>query len=175
MERVPEGDDAQRRMRRLRRRIRLLYAGCPEGPIRMTVVRRELPLSKGASHPAGYSGRRIVSARALQSCPHRADAAAPQETEHQLPSLGDPVDQQFISVPTPGGHLRGRSLSHRRPEEAHQFSRDRHHRDRWPFAPPDQMAVAAMQPLLGAPGAWPTTWGGWSAVRRRRTPLTEGW
>jgi hypothetical protein len=40
---VPEGDDAQRRMRRLRRRIRLIYAGCPEGPSRMTVVRRELP------------------------------------------------------------------------------------------------------------------------------------
>jgi hypothetical protein len=30
-------------MRRLRRRIRLIYAGCPEGPSRMTVVRRELP------------------------------------------------------------------------------------------------------------------------------------
>src|SRR5262245_63929942 len=87
-ESIPEGDDAQRRMRRLRRRIRLIYADPSTGvECRMTVVRRELPLSKGASRPAGYSWRRIVSARALQSCPHRADAAAPQEAEHRLPSL----------------------------------------------------------------------------------------
>src|SRR5215475_12506383 len=96
LERVPEGDDAQRRMRRLRRRIRLIYADPSTGvECRMTVVRRERPLSKGASRPAGYSWRRIVSARALQSCPHRADAAAPQEAEHQVP----PYSIRFINNP----------------------------------------------------------------------------
>jgi hypothetical protein len=38
-------------VRRLRRRITLIYAGCPTGQSRMTVFRRELPQSSGASPP----------------------------------------------------------------------------------------------------------------------------
>src|SRR5712692_7429199 len=87
LRRVPEGNGAQRRMRRLRRRIRLICADCPEGPSRMTVVRRELPPSRSASRPTVQSRRRIASARALQSCPHHAGAAVPQEAEHGWSSL----------------------------------------------------------------------------------------
>lgn len=65
----------------------------------MTVVRRELPLSKGASRPAGCSRRRIVSARTLQSCPHRADAAAPQEADHVWDSLNLSVSALVARIP----------------------------------------------------------------------------
>jgi hypothetical protein len=81
--RVSEGGGAQQKMRRLRRRIRLICAGC-QGQSRMTVVRRELPPSRSASRPAWWRRRRIASARALQSCPHHAGAAAPQKTDHQI-------------------------------------------------------------------------------------------
>ena len=52
----------------------------------MTVVRRELPLSSSASHLQAEPERRIVQARALQSCPHRRDVGAPQEA-HVMASL----------------------------------------------------------------------------------------
>jgi hypothetical protein len=46
----------------------------------MTVVRRELPLSRSASHLwRGLEGR-IAQARALQSCPHRRAVDPLQET-----------------------------------------------------------------------------------------------
>src|SRR5439155_2254529 len=70
-------------MGRLRRRIKLIFADCPEGQSRMTVVRQELPPSRSASRPDRETGRRIVSARALQSCPQRAGADAAQEADAQ--------------------------------------------------------------------------------------------
>ena len=106
----------------------------------MTVVRRELPPSKGASRPGLALRRRIVSARALQSCPHHAGAAAPQKVNHQ------------IIRPFPRWLGRDRGLSHRRPQKANEFTGDGHDRDGGPFAVPDQMPIASMQPLLGAPG-----------------------
>jgi len=64
-------------MRRLRRRITLICAGCPAGQSRMTVFRRELPPSKDASPPGqGPSvarGRRGLSNRA---CITRGSPAA---------------------------------------------------------------------------------------------------
>ena len=74
---VPEGADVGP-AGRLRRRIRLISAGC-RGQSRMTVVRRELPRSRSASRPNPRTRRRIVRARALQSCPHRARRDAAQE------------------------------------------------------------------------------------------------
>ena len=54
--------------RRLRRRITLICADCPEGPSRMTVLRRELPPSLRASPPGRgpgvAGGRRGLSNRA---------------------------------------------------------------------------------------------------------------
>jgi hypothetical protein len=91
-ERISEGDSPRRKMGRLRRRIRLIYADC-RGQSRMTVVRRELPPSRSASRPAWCRRHRIASARALQSCPHHAGAAAPQKRKsstrahHQQPRL----------------------------------------------------------------------------------------
>jgi len=113
----------------------------------MTVVRRELPLSRSASRPAGWSGRRIASARALQSCPHHARVAAPQEVDH---AMGSSVLVSVSSVFTLRLR-RGRTLRHRRPDEAHQFPCHGHDGDGRPFAMPDQMAIATMQPLLSAP------------------------
>jgi len=37
------------------------------------------------------------------------------------------------------------------PTESQQFTCDGHDRDGWPFAVPDQMPIASMQPLRGAP------------------------
>src|SRR2546425_9409828 len=75
-------------MGRLRRRIRLIYVDYPAGQSHMTVVRRELPPSRGASRRGREIGRRIVSARALQSCPQRAapDARSEEHTS-ELQSL----------------------------------------------------------------------------------------
>src|SRR5262245_55924925 len=133
----PEVDSAQRRMRRLRRRIRLICAGCSDEPIRMTVVRRELPLSRSASRPA-VTRRRIASARTLQSCPHRAGTADAQEGKHGEPS---PLALSGLLV-----------LGHRRPQKAGQLTGDSDYSNRGPFAVPDQVAIAAMQSLLSAPG-----------------------
>jgi hypothetical protein len=51
----------------------------------MTLVRRELPLSRSASRPDRQTGRRIADARTLQSCPHRASADATQEIQPLAP------------------------------------------------------------------------------------------
>src|SRR5438552_3312016 len=76
-ERFPEDADARLTMERLRRRIRLICADYSDEQSRMTPLRRELPPSRGASRPDPETGRRIASARTLQSCSHRvvADAA----------------------------------------------------------------------------------------------------
>jgi len=59
--------------------ITLIYAGCPRGQSRMTVLRRELPLSNGASPPA----RARVSHRRCRGLPivpaPRADPRSPQD------------------------------------------------------------------------------------------------
>src|SRR5687768_10642692 len=55
---VPEDADAQLTRERLRRRIRLICAGCSEEQSRMTPVRRELPPSRGASRAGPETGRR---------------------------------------------------------------------------------------------------------------------
>ena len=73
--RFPEGAGARLTSGRLRRRIRLICAGYPREQSRMTPLRRELPLSKGARHPDPKTRRRIVSARTLQSCPLRDEMA----------------------------------------------------------------------------------------------------
>jgi len=84
--RIPEDADARLTMERLRRRIRLICAGCSEEQSRMTPLRRELPPSRGASRPDPKTGRRIASARTLQSCSHRAVADAARESRSHLPS-----------------------------------------------------------------------------------------
>jgi hypothetical protein len=86
---------------RLRRRIRLICAGSPTGGVeyRMTVVRRELPPSKGASHPHPQIGRRIVSARTLQSCLPGARADAPQEAVVTIPVSPRPRDPCSCPLP----------------------------------------------------------------------------
>ena len=54
----------------------------------MTLLRREVPSSRGASRSDPMTGRRIASARTLQSCPHRARADAVGEAcGHQSPSV----------------------------------------------------------------------------------------
>ena len=82
---IPEDAGARRTMERLRRRIRLICAGCSEEPSRMTPLRRELPPSRGASRPDPKTGRRIASARILQSCSHRAVADAARESRSHYP------------------------------------------------------------------------------------------
>lgn len=52
----------------------------------MTVVRRELPLSRSANHPQRGLGCRIAQARALQSCPHRRAGDPLQETHSVMSS-----------------------------------------------------------------------------------------
>ena len=52
----PEDADARLTRERLRRRIRLICAGCSEEQSRMTPVRRELPPSKDASRPGRSLG-----------------------------------------------------------------------------------------------------------------------
>jgi len=54
----------------------------------MTVVRRELSLSRSASHPWRGLGRRIAQARALQSCPHRRAIVPLQETHTVMGASG---------------------------------------------------------------------------------------
>src|SRR5207247_8322366 len=83
--RFPEDAGARLTMERLRRRIRLICAGCSEEQSRMTPLRRELPPSRGASRPDPETGRRIASARTLQSCSHRAVADAARESRHHYP------------------------------------------------------------------------------------------
>src|SRR5712691_10382327 len=83
--RIPEDADARLKMERLRRRIRLICAGCSEERSRMTPLRRELPPSRGASRPDPETGRRIAGARTLQSCPHRAVADAARESLSHYP------------------------------------------------------------------------------------------
>jgi hypothetical protein len=51
----------------------------------MTVVRRELPLSRSASRLRRGPKRRIAQARALQSCPHRRAVDPLQETHMVVP------------------------------------------------------------------------------------------
>src|SRR5438552_6303430 len=132
-------------MERLRRRIRLICADYPAGQSRMTVVRRELPLSSGASRLDRGIGRRIGPTRALQSCPHRAVADAAQE----------PGVQTLRSSVTPFvlGRLGDTGPPHHRgPHEAHKFTGDGRHRDGWALAVPDEMAIPTVQTLLRAPG-----------------------
>jgi hypothetical protein len=95
----------------------------------MTVVRRELPPSKGASHPSARTRRRIVSARVLQSCPHRARRDAAQEAH--VHEGGEP---------TPPGDVASCG-----PDEADEFAGEGRYRDGGPFAVPDEMAIATMQ------------------------------
>src|SRR5205809_1051476 len=83
--RFPEDAGARLTMERLRRRIRLICAGCSEEQSRMTPLRRELPPSRGASRPDPETGRRIASARTLQSCSHRAVADAARESRNHYP------------------------------------------------------------------------------------------
>src|SRR5215470_5690885 len=144
--RLPEGVGGWLTMGRLRRRIRLICADYRRGQSRMTLVRRELPPSRGASRPARKTGRRIADTRTLQSCPHRASANAPQEIQPTFLSL---------SLSRGGGTLRdvrARFPSrHGRPQEAHQLAGNRGHGDRRSFAVAHEMAVAPMQPLLRPP------------------------
>ena len=86
--RLPEDVGVWLTMGRLRRRIRLICADYQRGQSRMTLVRRELPPSRGASRPAQTSGRRRADTRTLQSCPHRASAAAPREIQPGSPLAG---------------------------------------------------------------------------------------
>jgi hypothetical protein len=87
-ERFPEGAGAWLTIERLRRRIRLICAGCSEEQSRMTPFRRELPPSRGASRPDPETGRRMARARTLQSCSHRAVADAARESRsHYLRPL----------------------------------------------------------------------------------------
>src|SRR5439155_16167477 len=102
----------------------------------MTVVRRELPLSRSASHPWREPGRRIAQARALQSCPHRRAVAPLQETH---------------SVMGASGRRARRRLSHRRPDETSQLASYGRDGDGGSLAVTEEMTVATMQPLLGAP------------------------
>jgi hypothetical protein len=104
----------------------------------MTVVRRELPRSRSASRPSVKSGRRIASSRTLQSCLPRLERDATQD-RHGLFSSGDLRRHR-------------RTVSHGGPDEADKFSGHRRHGDGRPFAMADEMPIAPVQPLLGAPG-----------------------
>jgi hypothetical protein len=54
--------------------------------------------------------------------------------------------------PGVSGLRRRGALRHGSPDEADEFASERRHRDRRAFTAPDEMAVAAMQALLRAPG-----------------------
>src|SRR5262252_10156157 len=143
--RLPKGVSVWLTMGRLRRRIRLIYADYRRGQSRMTLVRRELPPSRGARRPDRKTGRRIADTRTLQTCPHRASANASRE-----------IQPTFLSLSRAGGgtlrDVRARFPSrHGRPQEAHQLAGNRGHGDRRSFAVADEMAVAPMQPLLRPP------------------------
>ncbi len=128
----------------------------------MTVVRRELPLSSSASHLQREPGRRLVQARTLQSCPHRRDVEASQEA-HGCDWF------------TPLGHRAGVQAiaGHGGPDEADQFAGDGRDGNGGALAVSDEMAIAAMQPLLSGPG-FSTTPGGCPALWRAGRPLTVG-
>src|SRR5713101_4429837 len=130
-------------MGRLRRRIRLIYVDYPAGQSHMTVVRRELPPSRGASRLGREIGRRIVSARALQSCPQRAAPDAAQDADRQ------DLKSSFTQFSRGGLAL---ALGHRGPEEADEFAGDRRHGDGRAFAVPDEIAITPVQALLRTPG-----------------------
>src|SRR5205809_660122 len=125
--RFPEDAGARLTMERLRRRIRLICAGCSEEQSRMTPLRRELPPSRGASRPDPETGRRIASARTLQSCSHRAVADAARESRSHYPR---PLLASVTMVTRLG---------------------DRRHGDRRSLAVAEEMPVAAMQALLRPP------------------------
>lgn len=78
---TPEDASARLTMERLRRRIRLICAGYSEEQSRMTPLRRELPPSRSASRSDVGTGRRRVTARALQSCSHRAVTDVAREVQ----------------------------------------------------------------------------------------------
>src|SRR5438309_1978782 len=144
--RYPEDAGARLTMERLRRRIRLICAGCSEEQSRMTPLRRELPPSRGASRPDPETGRRIASARTLQSCSHRAVADAARESRSHYPR---PLLASVTMVTRLGaGPL---VSSHGGPDEPNQFACDRRHGDRRSLAVAEEMPVAAMQALLRPP------------------------
>lgn len=128
-------------MRRLRRRITLICAGCPEGQSRMTVFRRELPPSNSASPRSPRSRCRIVAARALQSCLARPAFQSPVRKLHPESALGVSRD--------PGLAIQ---LNHGRPKKADELARDDDHRHRRVLAPANQVAIAAVEAVLRLPG-----------------------
>src|SRR2546427_1222603 len=142
--RFPEDAGARLTMERLRRRIRLICAGCSEEQSRMTPLRRELPPSRGASRPDPETGRRIASARTLQSCSHRAVADAARESRSHYPR---PLLASVTMVTRLGAGL----SSHGGRDDPHQFACDRRHGDRRSLAVAEEMPVAAMQALLRPP------------------------
>src|SRR5438128_6818220 len=103
----------------------------------MTVVRRELPLSRSASRPWTESGRRIAQARALQSCPHRR--------------AGDSLEEAHVRD-CRSGREHSRCLRHGSPDESRELARYCGDRDGWTFAVADEVSIATMQALLRAPG-----------------------
>src|SRR5499425_469131 len=133
--RLPEGVGVWLTMGRLRRRIRLICADYRRGQSRMTLVRRELPPSRSASRPDRKTGRRIADTRTLQSCPHRANADAPQEIQTHVPLSVSHGAEALCDLRArfPSGHVR--------PQKAHQLARDRGDGDGRSFAVADQMAV----------------------------------
>jgi hypothetical protein len=114
----------------------------------MTVVRRELSPSGSASRPNPRTRRRIASARALRSCPHRAAGDAAQKSHgHDRPqSSGSPTC--LLRRPT-----RRLAAGHRGPGETHQCAGNGGHGDGRALAMAHEVPVAPVQTLLGAPGA----------------------
>jgi len=66
----------------------------------MTVVRRELPLSRRANRPRRGRGRRIVLARALQSCLRRRTVATPQEAHAGKAQAATPSGVRVMAAQT---------------------------------------------------------------------------
>src|SRR5439155_16534550 len=102
----------------------------------MTVVRRELPLSRSASHPWRGLGRRIAQARALQSCPRRRAVDPLQETHGMRGGSGS-------GAPRP--------LGHGGPNEPGELPGDGGDGDRGALAVANEVTVTSMQALLRAP------------------------
>src|SRR5881396_4012412 len=122
----------------------------------MTVVRRELPLSRSASHPWRGLGRRIAQARALRSCPHRRAVVPLQETHN---------------VMSASGRLARHRLGHCRPHETSQFASHGRDGDCGSLAVTDEMTVTTMQALLCAPCLCDD---GWRLVRgMTREPVAK--
>jgi hypothetical protein len=143
-EQFPEGAGARLTSGRLRRRIRLICADYPRGQSRMTPLRQELPLSSSARHPNPKTRRRKVSARTLQSCPPRAVVDAARESHHHGGSWRS-------SLLCRHGRESAFASRHGGPDESHELTGDGGHGDRRTFAVADEMAIAAVKPLLGAP------------------------